>query len=155
MAIALVKARIATVLATVAGIGKVYARMRPVNVETVELAQFVSKGVLNVSFITRGSAELETKGDTPPIAFQWDTISTHLFFAVQDSSASEDSFDLLVDKMLWAIFNDSKWPGFFAGTVQRVRAPKLKSTDFRHFGVEQILCHHAEITIQVLTTSST
>jgi hypothetical protein len=48
MALKDVKARIATVLQGVPGIGKVYARMRPVNVEAVELAQFVADGVLNL-----------------------------------------------------------------------------------------------------------
>lgn len=154
MALKDVKARVATVLGGVAGIGKVYTRMRPVNVEAAELAQFVADGVLNCCFITRPAFELEGRGDMPPKAVQWDTISIHAFYAVQDASASEDAFDALVDAMVWAIFQDSIFPGYFAGTAKRTRLPKLKTADFRHFGVEQALCHHAEITIQVMTQTN-
>jgi hypothetical protein len=149
-----VKARIATVLGGVAGIGAVFARMRPVNTEAVEQSQFVVDGVLNCCFIQRASAELETKGDTPPLGAQWDTIAVHAFYAVQDASSSEDNFDALVNAMLWAIFRDSAFPNYFAQTVKRSRAPKIKTVDFRHFGVRSALCHHAEITIQVMTQTT-
>jgi hypothetical protein len=150
-----VKARIATVLQTVPGIGRVYARMRPVNLQSVEISDFVADGVLNCCFVQRGSADFEGKGgDTPPLVSQWDVISVHAFYAVQDSSSSEDIFDLLVDQMLWAILTDSVYPKFLAQTVKRSRVPKLKTVDFRRFGPSAVLCHHAEITIQVMTQTS-
>lgn len=154
MALKDIKARMATVLAAVVGAGKVYTRTRPVNVESIELSQFVQNNVLNCCFISRPMAEIESKGDMPGHAAQWDTISVHQFYAVQDASASEDAFDALVDLMLWAIYNDSQFPSYFNHTAKRTRTPKIKSADFRHFGVEQTLCHHAEITIQVMTTSN-
>ena len=154
MALTDVKARIAAVLEGVAGIGKVWPRMRPMNTEAVEQSQFVSNGVLNCCFIQRGSAELETHGDMPPMGVQWDTISIHAFYAVEDAKASEDAFDALVDAMLFAIFNDAMYPNYFAKTVKASRAPRIKTIDFRHFGVRGALCHHAEITIQVMTQTT-
>jgi hypothetical protein len=154
MALTDIKARISAVLAGVAGIGTVFTRMRPVNIESVELAQFVSNGVLNCCFISRSAVELESHGDMPSMTSEWDAISVHEFFAVQDSSASEDKFDTLVTAMLWAIHNDSEFPGYFNHTAKMTRTPRVKAIDFRHFGVEQTLCHHAEITIQVMTQSS-
>ena len=154
MALKDVKARIATVMESVAGIGKVYPRMRPVNLESVEQTQFVANGVLNVCFIQRAMAELETKGEMPPLSAQWDTIAVHAFYAVNDAALSEDAFDALVDAMLWALWNDAMYPGYLNGTVKRARAPKIKTVDFRHFGVRGALCHHAEITIQLMTSDN-
>ncbi len=154
MALTDIKARIATVLQAVEGIGKVYPRMRPVNVEAVEQAQFVANGVLNCCFISRSSADMESKGDMPSLSAEWDAISVHAFYAVQDASASEDTFDALTTAMLWAIHKDSEFPGYFNGTALRTRTPKIKTIDFRHFGVRAVLCHHAEITIQVMTQTT-
>lgn len=154
MALKDIKARIATVLGGVEGIGQVYARMRPVNVEAVEQSQFVVDGVLNVCFITRSVAELETRGDRPPLGAEWDTLSVHVFYAVNDANASEDAFDALTTAMLWAIFNDAKFPSFFNMTAAQTRAPKIKTVDFRHWGVRAALVHHAEITIQVMTQTT-
>ncbi len=146
-----VKERIATVLGTVLGHGAIFTRMRPVNTEAVEQAQFVVDGVLNCCFIQRSGIDLQSFGDMPSLTTQWDSISVHQFYAVNDEGASEDTFDALITAMLWAIHDDSEFPGYFNHTAKRTGTPKVKSIDFRHFGVRGALCHHAEITIQVMT----
>jgi hypothetical protein len=146
-----IKARIATVLGGVDGIGQVYPRMRLVNVEAVQVSDFIVNGVLNTWFVSRSAAELEEVGDIDHISSQWDAISIHGFYTAKDSDASETAFDELADAVLAAVHEDSNYPSRFAGTAKQARAPKIKVIDYRHFGVTKVLCHHTEITIQVLS----
>jgi hypothetical protein len=146
-----IKARIAVVMQGVSGIGNVYSHTRLVNVESVQASDFVANGVLNTWWIVRSTAELEEVGDIDHISSQWDLISIHGFYAVKDSADSEDSFDLLADAVLAAVHADSNYPSRFAGTIKQARAPKIKVLDYRHFGVSKVLCHHTEITIQVVS----
>jgi hypothetical protein len=120
----------------------------------MEQSQFVQNGVLNCAFVTRGTAEWETRGDMPWHGAQWDTVSVHMFYAVNDGNDSEDAFEALANATLLALFQDANYPGFFNGTAKRTRPPRLKAEDFRHFGTRQVLCHHAEITVQVMTQTS-
>ena len=146
-----IKARIVTVLQGVSGIGQVYPRTRLVNIEAVQISDFVANGVLNTWFVSRSASDIEEIGSIHHIAPQWDTISVHGFYAAKDSDESETAFDELADAALKGVHDDSNYPSLFAGTIRVAEAPKIRTIDYRHFGVSKVLCHHTEITIRVMS----
>lgn len=143
-----VKARIAAVMATVAGIGNVYDRLRNLSVEA-DQAQLLSGGRVNVWMIHREGSVLTDQVVNQNFVEQRDAIVIEGFYAVKDADDSESAFEVLVDAILQALNADRRPPSHLNGTSATAGPPSLRLHDQRLYGVSQVLCHHAEIVMQV------
>ena len=150
MSLADVKTRIQAQMQTVAGIGNVYTRMRNLNVEK-DAKQLQSGGTLHVWMIDRESSVLRDQAVNQNFTEQRDTICITGYLAVNDANASADTFDALIDAILQTINTDRRPPSLLGGKVQTAQPPYLRRKDFHMYGVGgSVLCHHAEIYMQVV-----
>jgi hypothetical protein len=147
-----IRERVATMLEAVDGIGKVYPRMRPVNLESIAIADFVKNNLLNAWFVSRrdvGAPEDVVMDQS--LSELNDTISIHGFYAVNDANDSDTAFDELVDAVIIALNNDRIPPSKLNGLIVDSKPPRVMgSIDFRHFGPQQVLCHHVEIGLPIV-----
>jgi hypothetical protein len=150
MSLADVKNRIQTQMKTVQGIGQVYTRLRNLHVEK-DAKQIQSGGTLHVWMIDRESTVLRDQAVNQNFTEQRDTICVTGYLAVSDANDSGDTFDALIDAILLAINTDRRPPSLLGGKVQTAQPPYLRRKDFHMYGVGgSVLCHHAEICMQVV-----
>jgi hypothetical protein len=150
MALADIKARIQAQLQAIAGMGNVYTRLRNLSVEK-DQALLIKGGTLHVWMIDRVASRLVDESVNQNFTEQSDMIGITGYLGVNDAASSSDTFEALVDAVLQAINNDRRPPSHLGGTVQTAQPPQLKVKDHHMYGVGgQVLCHHAEITMQVV-----
>jgi len=153
MGLADVKARIKSQLEAVAGIGQVHASTRYIQDEAVAMDQLVAGGVLNAWFISRESMALKDETVNQSPTELKDVIVIHGFYAVKDN-VSEPLFDALLDAVVTKLNTDRRPLGgggtLLNATVKATSAPQVRAIDYRMFGPEQALCHHAEIVMPVV-----
>lgn len=153
MALSDIKARIKAQLLLVNGIGLVHDRLRNLSSEA-DADQLMAAGRLNVWMIHREASTLSDEDANQNLVEQKDTILIEGFYAVKDSDDSQAAFDALLDAVLVQINSDRRPPPAgtkLNATVRSANPPFLRKQDFAAYGQNQVLCHHAEIVMQVIT----
>lgn len=145
-----IKARIVAQMLLVTGIGKVYDRMRLITSEITFKTDCVVNNRVNAWFLTRTAKKVQDLDVNQAVAEPTDTLLIHGFLGVQDAADTDSMMDDLADAVIAQINTDRKPPSKFNGLVQMADPPQLTTSDLRHFGVPQVLCHHVEITISLV-----
>jgi hypothetical protein len=151
MALRDVKARIATVLKGVAGIGQVYTYRRMLSAEK-DRELLVASGRLHVWFVSRENTQLTDLGVNEGLVQQQDSMLIEGFMGVKDDDDTEEIFDGLVDSVLQAVNADRRPPNSggtsLGGTIEVCSTPSVRKMEFATYGQSAALCHHVEITMK-------
>jgi hypothetical protein len=150
MSMSQIKARLVTQILGVAGIGKAYDRMRLIVDRNIFQTDCVVNQRVNVWFVTR---ELKTVADldvNQAVAEPKDLVLIHGFLSVKDSDDTDSMMDDLTDGVVAAINADRRPPSKLNNLVLASDPPQLRTQDLRHFGPDQVLCHHVEIALTLV-----
>lgn len=140
---------IATILNTIAGIGKVHETLR----HTVNWEDFFSRhvkdGRVNNWEITRLSSTqtiraVQNKTANEPFFFDTHQIAIRGAFGLKDSKDTEKKFNDLID----LIVTEFRKKNLLNGKVDLPRQPQVATIDHRMFG--GVLVHFAEITLEAV-----
>lgn len=137
------------VMDAVAGIGVVHARMRFLR-DLKDQEQLLKDGKLNAWFISREGSRLQDENINQSYTTETVGLVIHGFYGVNDADDSETAFDALVDAVMLALNAARRAATKLNATVRTAEPPQLRLTDFRMFGINQVLCHHAEISMQAV-----
>lgn len=148
-----IKARIATVLKGVTGIGQVYTYRRNLNAEK-DQKLLVRGGRIHVWFVFRDMTTLTDLDVNQGLVQQQDTLVMEGFMGVSDADDTEELFDGIVDSVLQAVNSDRK-PTNSGGTllnglVSNAMTPSVRKFEFATYGQSAVLCHHVEIAMKVV-----
>lgn len=149
MSLADIKDRTKAQMEAVAGIGIVHARMRFLR-DLKDQDQLLKDGKLNAWFISREGSRLQDENVNQSRTTETVGLVIHGFYGVNDADDSETAFDALVDAVIAAVNADRRAASKLGGTVVTAEPPQLRMVDYRMFGMNQVLCHHAEISMQAV-----
>lgn len=141
MSLSAIRDRIKTILQGVTGIGVVHDYERWDANWTEMLAHYKSSGVLNGWAITRrGTSE---DWDNMPVVERYHNFEISGIYSLSDATASEKTFQNLVDAVAAALRNDQTLGGacIVAGPVN------VEAVEPRMFG--SVLCHYCLIKLPV------
>ena len=133
---------IQTILEGVTGVENVYDTVRNWQTEKQfrDGAATASSGI-QFWFLTREASAGEDLG--PRFTARRHTIALHGYTAVSDATASEKTFQALVESVVAALGADRK----LNQTARHSGPAQVRAVDFRI--VSNVLCHHAEIALVV------
>jgi hypothetical protein len=154
MALMEIKARIQAMVAAADPAAKVWPRLRYLNAESQADQLAGTDGTLHVWFIWREGSALEDEVINQNFTEQTDTLVIEGFYAMNDANNSDGEFESNVDAVLKSISDDRRCaPGGtkLGGTVMSARAPQRRKTDLVMYGPSQVLCHHTEIAMTVVS----
>jgi hypothetical protein len=133
---------IRTILEAVTGVENVYGTVR--NWQSDK--QFrdgarTGSGGIQFWFLTREATAAEDLG--PRLTTRKHTIALHGYAGVNDASASEQSFQALIENVVEALGADRK----LGATARHSGPAEVRAVDFRI--INGVLCHHAEVALMV------
>ncbi len=143
--IAPIRTAIKAAVSGVSGIGMVYDYLRHIETEAEIKAELVKSSRLHFWSVTLANDDKFAEEHIVGGSKAWITFVIHGNYALKDSEASEKTFINLVEDVLDALRVDKT----LGGTVMRMGAPKWVGPN--HAMVVNVLCHHAEIVVPVLT----
>jgi hypothetical protein len=152
MALKDIKARIAAQVKSADANAAVFTYRRYLTTEGDQAALLDAAGRMHFWHVYREMTALTDLVINQNFVQQDDTLVIEGFYAVKDADDSEEVFDAIVDALLQGINADRRaGPGgtHLGGTTQSANTPALRKLDFRHYGPQAVLCHHAEIAMKV------
>jgi hypothetical protein len=140
------RARLATVMAGVAGIGQVHDYFRRAQHEAEIQALFQSSGRLHVWFVTLGDDTPYTERRKGGVCSEATVrYALHGYFALEDADASEKEFEVVLQAVLTALRSD---PYLGLSDVVIEAAPPAVSV-LGHAKFADVLCHYARVDMSI------
>lgn len=131
-----------TILEGIGGVANVYDVVRNWKTEKeFRKAARTASGEIQFWLLTRESTEARDLG--PQLTSRRHTIALHGYYGVNDSAASEKTFQALVESVAAVVGADRR----LNSTARHSGPAQVRTVDFRV--LSNVLCHHAELALEV------